>query len=567
MAPKKSATAKPKAGEKKKVNVSAEEDSDSDPFGDYSLPKLAAKAQQAKKAAMAASSSPGSQASPSVKPSSTPTTSTTTKSSTSLATSSKSATSSLNTVDKYKSIFSESSESDSEVRPTNKKKSATTAASKNSRKKSPPRVSPTKSKGSGAARLAAAAAAKKAAASKMKSQPKKKSRGRAASTDSISSATSDSDMEVTIKKPAPKTTPKSTNKKSASASKTPQQKKKPEPPPVAKTSILGASSDSDTTEKAPRSTRRQTRGANVRKSKFLTGKNYADSESETEGGQGNETPSSPRKRMNSTSKSDVKQANGLAASGAASLLPVRRDLDGLSPMEERKCPVSGCDSSGHLNGRLDRHFTAEACPVYHNTTKKWCQSFRSDVTKKSNLRKKALHSLVTKSPLGSPNNDQKRHAQHVKDERSKFRPDNVPETDEIPDDRELKLEGFASEWDLQLFREAQAAAAEDHENTLKGLPDTKQPRYIEMGRHEMEVWYQSPYPEEYSILPKLYICEFCLKYLKSATQLRRHAVKCVWNHPPGDEIYRKEPISVFEICGKRYKQVFIKNPSKISSNI
>ena len=554
--PKMSATAKPKAGEKKKVNVSAEEDSDSDPFGDYSLPKLAAKAQQAKKAAMAASSSPGSQASPSVKPSSTPTTaSSTTKSTTSLATSSKSAASNLNTVDKYKSIFSESSESDSEVR-TNKKKSATTAASsKNSRKKSPPRTSPTKSKGSGAARLAAAAAAKKAAASKMKSQPKKKSRGRAASTDSISSASSDSDMEVTIKKPAPTKTPKSTNKKPA-ASKTPQQKKKE--PPVAKTSILGASSDSDTAEKAPRSTRRQTRGTNVRKSKFLTGKNYADSESDTEVGQGNETPSSPRKRMNSTSKPDVKQANGLATSGAASLLPVRRDIDDLPPIEQSKCPISGCDSSGHLNGRLDRHFTAEACPVYHNTTKKWCQSFRNDVTKKNNLRKKALHNLVAKSPLGSPNNDQKRHAQHVKDERSKFRPDNVPETDEIPDDRELKLEGFASEWDLQLFREAQAAAAEDHETTLKGLPDTKQPRYIEMGRHEMEVWYQSPYPEEYSILPKLYICEFCLKYLKSATQLRRHAVKCVWNHPPGDEIYRKEPISVFEICGKRYKQVNFK---------
>ena len=97
--------------------------------------------------------------------------------------------------------------------------------------------------------------------------------------------------------------------------------------------------------------------------------------------------------------------------------------------------------------------------------------------------------------------------------------------------------------------------AEDHENALKGLPDSKTPKSIELGKFEMEVWYQSPYPEEYSCLPKLYICEFCLKYLKSATQLRRHAAKCVWNHPPGDEIYRKEPISVFEICGKRYKQV------------
>ena len=30
------------------------------------------------------------------------------------------------------------------------------------------------------------------------------------------------------------------------------------------------------------------------------------------------------------------------------LPPVRRDLDGMPPIEERKCPVSGCDSSGHL---------------------------------------------------------------------------------------------------------------------------------------------------------------------------------------------------------------------------
>ena len=66
----------------------------------------------------------------------------------------------------------------------------------------------------------------------------------------------------------------------------------------------------------------------------------------------------------------------------------------------------------------------------------------------------------------------------------------------------------------------------------------------------LQVWYQSPYPEEYTSQPKIYICEFCLKYMRSSCQLRRHAAKCVWNHPPGDEIYRKEPLSVFEICGK-----------------
>jgi len=64
--------------------------------------------------------------------------------------------------------------------------------------------------------------------------------------------------------------------------------------------------------------------------------------------------------------------------------------------------------------------------------------------------------------------------------------------------------------------------------------------------------YASPYPEEYVRMPKLYICEFCLKYMKSSTILRRHMAKCVWRHPPGDEIYRKGTISVFEVGQHRF---------------
>ena len=36
--------------------------------------------------------------------------------------------------------------------------------------------------------------------------------------------------------------------------------------------------------------------------------------------------------------------------------------------------------------------------------------------------------------------------------------------------------------------------------------------------------------------------------------MKRHSAKCVWRHPPGDEIYRKDKLSVFEVCGKKYKQ-------------
>lgn len=104
---------------------------------------------------------------------------------------------------------------------------------------------------------------------------------------------------------------------------------------------------------------------------------------------------------------------------------------------------------------------------------------------------------------------------------------------------------------------------------------------ILFGRYELDTWYHSPYPEEYARLGRLYVCEFCLKYMKSQTILRRHMVwnlpsyllniferkvkfdiffpmgymqaKCVWKHPPGDEVYRKGAISVFEVDGKKNK--------------
>ena len=76
---------------------------------------------------------------------------------------------------------------------------------------------------------------------------------------------------------------------------------------------------------------------------------------------------------------------------------------------------------------------------------------------------------------------------------------------------------------------------------------------MQIGKHEVETWYFSPYPIEYSHLPMLYICEFCLLYYPSATQLKRHRSKCTLLHPPGNEIYRHQNISFFEIDGRRQR--------------
>uniref|UniRef100_A0A8C4X3I5 Histone acetyltransferase KAT5 n=1 Tax=Erpetoichthys calabaricus TaxID=27687 RepID=A0A8C4X3I5_ERPCA len=76
---------------------------------------------------------------------------------------------------------------------------------------------------------------------------------------------------------------------------------------------------------------------------------------------------------------------------------------------------------------------------------------------------------------------------------------------------------------------------------------------IELGRHRLKPWYFSPYPQELTTLPILYLCEFCLKFVKSLKCLQRHLTKCNLRHPPGNEIYRKGTISFFEIDGRKNK--------------
>ena len=178
-----------------------------------------------------------------------------------------------------------------------------------------------------------------------------------------------------------------------------------------------------------------------------------------------------------------------------------------------------------------------------------------------------------RSPLLSPSAEQKRLHERVREQRKVKEEVMSQDEEEEVTEREAQLKGFASNWDLALFREAQARASVEIEEELKGLPAVNGTKYMEMGRNEMVVWYQSPYPEEYTILPKIYVCEFCLKYMKFSSVMKRHASKCVWKHPPGDEIYRKDKLSVFEVriynnlyetlcsninvlqvCGKKYKQ-------------
>jgi histone acetyltransferase HTATIP len=76
---------------------------------------------------------------------------------------------------------------------------------------------------------------------------------------------------------------------------------------------------------------------------------------------------------------------------------------------------------------------------------------------------------------------------------------------------------------------------------------------IQMGKHEIEPWYFSPYPEDFVDCDMVYICEFCLSYFGEMKQFERHRLKCNLLHPPGNEIYRDDYVSFFEIDGRRQR--------------
>lgn len=110
--------------------------------------------------------------------------------------------------------------------------------------------------------------------------------------------------------------------------------------------------------------------------------------------------------------------------------------------------------------------------------------------------------------------------------------------------------------DVELFKDARqkanhlTLAAENAEEVALASPGgtvARNPAAIVFGRYEVETWYSSPFPQEYARLPKLFFCEFCLKYTKSRAVLDRHMSKCQWRHPPATEIYRRNDLSVFEV--------------------
>lgn len=298
----------------------------------------------------------------------------------------------------------------------------------------------------------------------------------------------------------------------------------------------------------------------------------------------------PKKKIQkkSTGKGDSKLTNGELSSDKESgdgdkkrrsrIIAEQQLLK--SENVELRCPVPGCDSRGHFTGKFTKHRTLWGCPLYHNMTAEECQA-KADARAEKRRNRHQEQENDEKKALRQTNSSraqqQKRYqVQELRRQRKELTEDvkvkSRQHREEFHKSREPLLNGITSQFDLDLFREAQMRASEEmvrvhaqslpeHDSPLTanrekcglGNPGEGTVKKLEFGRFELNTWYSSPYPEEYARLPKLYICEFCLKYMRSSTILRRHLAKCIWRHPPGDEIYRKGINSVFEVDGKKNK--------------
>jgi hypothetical protein len=84
-----------------------------------------------------------------------------------------------------------------------------------------------------------------------------------------------------------------------------------------------------------------------------------------------------------------------------------------------------------------------------------------------------------------------------------------------------------------------------HEESTK----VRRIEYLEMGNNRCKAWYFSPFPEHFQDLETIFACQFCLNAFKHSEEMQRHTQRCKVRHPPGNEIYRDQGVSVFEVDG------------------
>ncbi|CAF1355379.1 unnamed protein product, partial [Adineta ricciae] len=233
------------------------------------------------------------------------------------------------------------------------------------------------------------------------------------------------------------------------------------------------------------------------------------------------------------------------------LLPI----DPITPphRNSRRTDIPSVDESNKINSKR-KHSTNSLSPISATSASTLKKRTRKDSPVRNHKRKDSQteddHSDA--DDLNGKHMKTNGYKQKINLNLSKY--DNLPGFihDSLPEN--------VTEHDVYLFLESRANCtklvtdcSEKFHHSSESLEDdatnTRWPPYIVLGSELLKTWYSSSYPQEYARVPRLYICEFCLKYMKCEQVYDRHRKKCTMFHPPANEIYHKDDLSVFEVDG------------------
>ncbi|KAG0253810.1 K(lysine) acetyltransferase [Mortierella polycephala] len=92
-----------------------------------------------------------------------------------------------------------------------------------------------------------------------------------------------------------------------------------------------------------------------------------------------------------------------------------------------------------------------------------------------------------------------------------------------------------------------------HDHDDEEVPRVRNVEWILYAGFDIATWYYSPFPEEYQDCQRLFICEYCLKYIRQVESFMNHTKNCKRKKPPGTVVYSKGVNKIYKVDGKTNK--------------
>ncbi|KAK5817011.1 acyl-CoA N-acyltransferase [Linnemannia elongata] len=93
-----------------------------------------------------------------------------------------------------------------------------------------------------------------------------------------------------------------------------------------------------------------------------------------------------------------------------------------------------------------------------------------------------------------------------------------------------------------------------HDHDEEDVPQVRNVEWILYAGYDIATWYYSPYPDEYQDCQRLFICEYCLKYIRTVESFITHTkTTCKRKRPPGTVVYSKGINKIYKVDGKTNK--------------